>query len=54
VPDRLLKENGLRIAAISGTSAGAMNTAVLAKGSVDGGAHGGRANAALHFDEADR
>jgi NTE family protein len=54
VPDRLLKENRLGIAAISGTSAGAMNAAVLAEGSVDGGAYGGRANAALHFYEGDR
>jgi NTE family protein len=42
VLDRLLEENQLRIAGISGTSAGAMNAAVLADGWVDGGAEGAR------------
>jgi NTE family protein len=43
VLDRLLEEPGLRIAAISGTSAGAMNAAVLAHGWMEGGAKGARA-----------
>jgi len=43
VLDRLLEEPWLRIAGISGTSAGAMNAAVLAEGWVDGGAEGARA-----------
>ena len=43
VLDRLLEEPRLRIAGISGTSAGAMNAAVLADGWVDGGAEGARA-----------
>jgi NTE family protein len=42
VLDRLLEEPWLRIAGISGTSAGAMNAAVLADGWVDGGAKGAR------------
>jgi NTE family protein len=42
VLDRLLEEPKLRIAAISGTSAGAMNAAVLADGWVEGGAQGAR------------
>jgi NTE family protein len=42
VLDRLLEENWLRIAAISGTSAGAMNAAVLADGWTQGGAEGAR------------
>jgi NTE family protein len=37
VLDRLLEEPWLRIAAISGTSAGAMNAAVLADGWAEGG-----------------
>jgi NTE family protein len=41
--DRLLDEPWLRIAAISGTSAGAMNAAVLADGWTEGGADGARA-----------
>ena len=36
VLDRLLEEPQLRIVAISGTSAGAMNAAVLADGWTDG------------------
>jgi NTE family protein len=43
VLDRLLEEPRFRIAAISGTSAGAMNAAVLADGWTDGGADGARA-----------
>jgi NTE family protein len=43
VLDRLIEEPWLKIAAISGTSAGAMNAAVLAAGWMDGGAEGGRA-----------
>jgi NTE family protein len=46
VLDRLLQEPWLRIEAISGTSAGAMNAAVLAGGWIAGGAEGARA--ALH------
>lgn len=42
VLDRLLEEKWLRIEAISGTSAGAMNAAVLAHGFKDGGAEGAR------------
>jgi len=43
VLDRLLEEPRLRIAAISGTSAGAMNAAVLADGWAKAGADGARA-----------
>jgi NTE family protein len=46
VLDRLLEEPWLQIEAISGTSAGAMNAAVLADGWIGGGAEGARA--ALH------
>src|SRR5579862_724752 len=42
VLDRLLEEPQLHIAAISGTSAGAMNVAVLADGWTQGGAEGAR------------
>jgi NTE family protein len=42
VLDRLLEEKWLSIAAISGTSAGAMNAAVLADGWTAGGAEGAR------------
>ena len=42
VLDRLLQEPSLQIAAISGTSAGAMNAAVLAHGWQRGGADGAR------------
>jgi NTE family protein len=42
VLDRLLEESQLHIAAISGTSAGAMNAAVLADGWTEGGAQGAR------------
>jgi len=43
VLDRLLEEPWIRIEAISGTSAGAMNAAVLADGWSRGGADGARA-----------
>jgi NTE family protein len=43
VLDRLLEEKRLRVEAISGTSAGAMNAAVLADGYAEGGAAGARA-----------
>jgi NTE family protein len=43
VLDRLLEESWLRIDGISGTSAGAMNAAVLVHGYVDNGADGARA-----------
>jgi len=42
VLDRLLEEPWLHIEAISGTSAGAMNAAVLADGWLEGGAEGAR------------
>src|SRR2546423_1783219 len=42
VLDRLLEESWLQIEAISGTSAGAMNAAVLADGWLEGGADGAR------------
>ncbi|WP_245309765.1 patatin-like phospholipase family protein [Bradyrhizobium jicamae] len=43
VLDRLFEENWLRIIGLSGTSAGAMNAAVLAYGHAAGGAEGARA-----------
>lgn len=43
VLDRLLEESWIRIDGISGTSAGAMNAAVLAHGYAEGGAAGARA-----------
>lgn len=43
VLDRLLEEERLEIEGISGTSAGAMNAAVLAHGHLQGGAEGARA-----------
>jgi NTE family protein len=43
VLDRLLEDEGIAIAAMSGTSAGAMNAAVAAQGLVDGGPEGARA-----------
>src|SRR5436190_15995973 len=42
VLDRLLEEPWLRVDGISGTSAGAMNAAVLVHGFVQGGAQGAR------------
>jgi NTE family protein len=47
--DRLLEEPWLRIDAISGTSAGAMNAAVLADGWMEGGADGARAALASYW-----
>lgn len=46
VLDRLLEEEGVKLEAISGTSAGAMNAAVLADGLLNGGRDGARQ--ALH------
>src|SRR3974390_2698309 len=43
VLDRLLEETQLQIEGISGTSAGAMNAAVLAHGHAAGGCEGARA-----------
>ena len=43
VLDRLLEESWLQVEAISGTSAGAMNAAVLVSGYMRGGAEGARA-----------
>lgn len=43
VLDRLLEEEWLEIAAVSGTSAGAMNAVALAAGLMDGGREGARA-----------
>jgi NTE family protein len=43
VLDRLLEESWLKIDGISGTSAGAMNAAVLVQGYSEGGAEGARA-----------
>ena len=45
VVDRLLEEEWLEIEGISGTSAGAMNAAVLASGFAKGGAAGGAGGA---------
>src|SRR5215510_2056189 len=50
VLDRLLEEDWLRIDAISGTSAGAMNAAVLADGWILGGASGARAALDAYWD----
>ena len=47
VLDRLLEVAWLRIDGISGTSAGAMNSAVLADGYAQGGAEGARGARAL-------
>ncbi len=46
VLDRLLEEEWLEIAAVSGTSAGAMNAVALASGLMDGGREGARATLA--------
>lgn len=43
VLDRLLEEDSVTIAALSGTSAGAMNAVVLASGLLEGGREGARA-----------
>ena len=50
VLDRLLEEPWLRIEAISGTSAGAMNAAVLADGWAKGGSSGARAALDAYWD----
>ena len=50
VLDRLLEEPWLEIEAVSGTSAGAMNAAVLASGWAHGGASGAREALALYWD----
>jgi NTE family protein len=54
VLDRLLEEERLRIVAISGTSAGAMNAAVLADGWTEGGAAGARAALRTYWQEVSR
>jgi NTE family protein len=54
VLDRLLEESWLRIEAISGTSAGAMNAAVLADGWTEGGAAGARAALDAYWDRVAR
>ncbi len=54
VLDRLLEEPWLRIVAISGTSAGAMNAAVLADGWTDGGAEGARAALDAYWQRVSR
>jgi NTE family protein len=50
VLDRLLEESWLRIEAISGTSAGAMNAAVLADGWTKDGASGARAALTAYWE----
>lgn len=54
VLDRLLEEPWLRIDAISGTSAGAMNAAVLADGWTHGGASGARAALDTYWEQVAR
>ena len=54
VLDRLLEEPWLHIVAISGTSAGAMNAAVLADGWADGGAEGARAALDAYWQRVSR
>jgi NTE family protein len=54
VLDRLLEEPWLHIAAISGTSAGAMNAAVLADGWAEGGAEGARAALDTYWQKVSR
>ena len=54
VLDRLLEEPWLHIAAISGTSAGAMNAAVLADGWTEGGAEGARAALDAYWQKVSR
>jgi NTE family protein len=49
VVDRLLEESWLRIEGISGTSAGAMNAAVLVDGYAENGAQGARARLELFW-----
>ena len=54
VLDRLLEEPWLNIVAISGTSAGAMNAAVLADGWTYGGAEGARAALDAYWQRVSR
>jgi NTE family protein len=54
VLDRLLEESQLRIEGISGTSAGAMNAAVLADGHMAGGAEGARSALESFWDQVSR
>jgi NTE family protein len=54
VLDRLLEEPWLRIEGISGTSAGAMNAAVLADGWTEGGAAGARAALDAYWERVAR
>jgi NTE family protein len=54
VLDRLLEEPWLNIVAISGTSAGAMNAAVLADGWTEGGANGARAALDAYWQRVSR
>jgi len=54
VLDRLLEEPRLHIAAISGTSAGAMNAAVLADGWIEGGAEGARSALDKYWQQVSR
>jgi NTE family protein len=54
VLDRLLEEPWLQIEAISGTSAGAMNAAVLADGWTEAGATGARASLDAYWDRVAR
>ena len=51
VLDRLLQEPWLRIEGISGTSAGAMNAAILVDGYAEGGADGARARLELFWKQ---
>ncbi|EIM24628.1 patatin-like phospholipase family protein [Microvirga lotononidis] len=54
VLDRLLEESWLHITGISGTSAGAMNAAVLADGWLEGGAEGARDALDRYWDRVSR
>lgn len=54
VLDRLLEERWLHIDAISGTSAGAMNAAILADGWTHGGASGARAALDAYWEQVAR
>jgi NTE family protein len=54
VLDRLLEEPWLQVEAISGTSAGAMNAAVLSSGWIKGGAEGAREALAAYWDRVAR
>jgi NTE family protein len=54
VLDRLLEEDWLHIAAISGTSAGAMNAAVLVDGWTEGGSEGARSALANYWQRVSR